>query len=387
MNAFRGAVFTIGVCAVLFLPAFNVHGQDLPIAPNTKLSVELLSPISTVTNKKGDKFSCKILMPAEYAGAIVEGRIRNLKHSGKANKDSHIDLAFDTVTLVDGRNADFTATVVEVFDVVNVANDGRADNEGTVRSRSTTVKTSVKRAAVGALIGGVIGGALAGGKGAVIGAAIGAGVGATTTLATRGPDLAFKQGTQFTIVCNGPTRKRVAQGPVAAETNDAPILAPPDPPSLSYRVFTADLFSISIPDNWRDHSTEALAIFAPERGYRALQGRPELTHGVMVGSIRVPSATLDAASAEYVGAVIKGNPHLAPQGPAERTTLADREAVRILLTGAPNGSVHKERVIVYNLSLSDGRLFYVNVVAPATESAAYHDCFESILKSIKLNNQ
>ena len=364
-----------------------MHGQDLPIAPNTKLSVELLSPISTATNKKGDKFSGKILTPAEYAGAIVEGRIRNLKHSGKANKDSHLDLAFERVTLADGRNADFTATVVEVFDVVNAANDGRADNEGTVRSKSTTVKTSVKRAAVGALIGGLIGGALAGGKGAVIGAAIGAGVGATTTLATKGPDLAFKQGTQFTIVCNGPTRKRVAQGPVAAETDDVPNLAPPDPPSLSYRLFTASLFSVSIPDNWRDHSTEVLAIFAPERGYRALQGRPELTHAVMIGSIRLPSATLDAASAEYVGAVIKSNSYLAQKGEVERTTLAGREAVRTLLTGTANGSTREERVIVYNLSLRDGRLFYVNFVAPTTESAAYHDCFETILKSIKLNDQ
>lgn len=386
MNAFRRAVFIFGFCAVPFLPVSNVHGQDLPIAPNTKLSVELLSPISTATNKKGDKFNCKILTPAEYAGAIVEGRIRKLKHSGKANKDSHIDLAFDRVTLADGRNADFTATVVEVFDVVNAANDGRADNEGTVRSKSTTVKTSVKRAAVGALIGGLIGGAVAGGKGAVIGAAIGAGLGATTTLATKGPDLAFTQGTQFTIVCNGPTRKRVSQGPVAA-TNDAPILAPPDPPSLSYRVFTADLFSVSIPDNWRDHSTEALAIFGPERGYTALQGRPELTHGVMIGSIRMPSATLDAASAEFVEAVIKSNPHLAPQGPAERTTLADREAVRILLTGTPKGSTREECVIVYNLSLRDDRLLYVNLVAPVSESAAYRDCFETILKSIKLSDQ
>jgi len=201
-------IFTLFVAHFLPSLVYGADGPELPIPPNLKLSVELLSPLSTATNKKGDKFSCKILTPAEYAGAIVEGHIRNLKGSGKANRDSNIDLAFEKVTLSDGRSADFSATVVEVFDVVNAGSGGRADNEGTVRNKSTTVKTSVKRAAAGALIGGLIGAVVAGGQGAAIGAAIGAGVGVTTTLATKGPDLEFKEGTQFTVECNGPTRKK-----------------------------------------------------------------------------------------------------------------------------------------------------------------------------------
>src|SRR5438128_8857160 len=167
MHTSRNA-YSILLALIMLCPtvAYATDGPDLPVPANLKLSVELLSPISTTTNKKGDKFSCKILTPAEYAGAIVEGHIRNLKRSGKANKDSNIDLAFEKVTLSDGRNADFSATVVEVFDVVNAGNGGRADNEGTVRNKSTTVKTSVKRAAAGALIGGLIGAVVAGGQGA-----------------------------------------------------------------------------------------------------------------------------------------------------------------------------------------------------------------------------
>lgn len=188
----------------------TTYGQeaDLPVAPNTKLSLELLSPISTATSNKGDKFSCKVLTPAEYAGAIVEGHIRSLKQSGKANKESKIDLAFDRITLSNGRSEEFSAIVVEVFDVAHAAEQGRADNEGTVRSKSSTVKTSVKRAATGALIGALIGGAVGGGKGAAVGAAIGAGVGATTTLATKGADLEFKTGTQFTVESTGAHKKK-----------------------------------------------------------------------------------------------------------------------------------------------------------------------------------
>jgi hypothetical protein len=92
----------------------SARGTDNPemlVPSDTKLSLQLLSPISTATNKKGDKFSCKVLTPAEYAGAIAEGHIRDLKHSGKADKESKIDLAFEKITLPDGRSSDFSATV------------------------------------------------------------------------------------------------------------------------------------------------------------------------------------------------------------------------------------------------------------------------------------
>jgi len=186
---------------VLLLVSTNVaNGFDQPellIPANTKLSLQLLSPVSTATSKKGDKFNCKVLTPVEFAGAVVEGHIRSVKRSGKADKDSKIDLSFDRVTLTDGRAANFSATVIEVFDIVNVKDQGRADNEGTIRNKSTAIKTSFKRAAVGALIGALVGGAIAGGQGAAVGAAIGASVGVTTTLAMKGPDLEFKTGTEL----------------------------------------------------------------------------------------------------------------------------------------------------------------------------------------------
>src|ERR1043165_7079412 len=195
---------------VFVLAAFTVvdgfNQSEVLIPANTKVSLQLLSPISTGASTKGDKFSCKVLTPMEFAGAVVEGHVRSVKRSGKADKESKLDLAFDTVTLTDGRTGNFSGTVVEVFDVVNVKVQGLADNEGTIRSKSTTVKTSIKRAAVGALIGALVGGAVAGGQGAAVGAAIGASVGVTTTLAMKGADLEFKTGTEFTVVIDGPSR-------------------------------------------------------------------------------------------------------------------------------------------------------------------------------------
>ena len=88
----RRALFAVAVIFALCNSTIASEQPELLIPANTKVSIELLSPISTGTAKKGDKFTCKVLTPAEYSGAIVEGHIRSVKRSGKANKDSKIDL-------------------------------------------------------------------------------------------------------------------------------------------------------------------------------------------------------------------------------------------------------------------------------------------------------
>ena len=200
----------VGITLTLFIlasptRAFCQGDADEVLVPkDTTFALELLSPISTQNNKKDDKFECKVLSPVQYAGAIVSGHLRKVKNAGKANGKSEIDMAFDIITLTDGRVAGFNAQVKEINDVANAANSGVADTEGTVKGKSR-VKISVKRAAVGALFGAAIGGAIAGAKGAVTGAAIGAGVAVTSTLATEGPNLEFKAGTQFTVQTNSPS--------------------------------------------------------------------------------------------------------------------------------------------------------------------------------------
>lgn len=188
--------------------AFCQGGADEVLVPkDTTFALELLSPISTQNNKKNDKFECKVLSPVQYAGAIVSGHLRKVKNAGKANGKSEIDMAFDTITLADGRVAGFNAQVKEINDVAHAANSGLADTEGTVKGKSR-IKISVKRAVVGALLGAAIGGAIAGGNGAVAGAAIGAGIAVTSTLATEGPNLEFKAGTQFTVTTNSPSHRK-----------------------------------------------------------------------------------------------------------------------------------------------------------------------------------
>ncbi|HMG74255.1 MAG TPA: hypothetical protein VK582_12205 [Pyrinomonadaceae bacterium] len=180
---------------------------ELLVDKNVTFALELLSPLSTEVSKRGDKFECKVLSPAQLGGSIVSGHIRNVKNSGKGKGKSEMDLAFDTITLTDGRVGGFNASVLEVNDVVHAGNDGVADNEGTVKGKSK-VKVGVKRAVAGALIGAGIGAVLAGGKGAVAGAMIGAGVGVTSTLIAEGPNLEFKTGSQFTVKTDSPSHRK-----------------------------------------------------------------------------------------------------------------------------------------------------------------------------------
>src|SRR5688572_5885702 len=99
------ATQTILKLVVLLFGSFTVangfNQSEFLIPAQTKLSLQLLSPVSTATSKTGDKFNCKVLTPVEFAGAVVEGHVRSVKRSGKTDKESKIDLAFDRVTLID----------------------------------------------------------------------------------------------------------------------------------------------------------------------------------------------------------------------------------------------------------------------------------------------
>jgi hypothetical protein len=355
--------------------AQGIDDNDPVIPANTKMSLQLLSPISTATSQKGDKFSCKVLTPAEYAGVIVEGHVRSVKRSGRADKESKIDLAFDRITMADGSTATFSATVIEVFDVVNAGDQGRADNEGTVRSKSKTVKTSIKRAAAGALIGALVGGAIAGGQGAAVGGAIGASVGVTTTLASKGADLEFNTGTEFTVETNGPA-KRISSGSPSTRT-------PPAAPSASFQVFSEALFRGEVPDNWRKSPGNPLS-FAPEGAHILKNGRSALTHGAMMGTADVANGDLQVASDQFLAAIMTTNSYLHRQGSSSNTTISGSAAMVSVLSGIGSEG-RNEIVTVYVALLSNSRLFYAILVVPEAESEIYRDTFKRVVESILFN--
>lgn len=433
-------------CLALPLPQ-TTHGQEqqpdeITIPKSMTFMLELLSPIGTANNKKGDNFSCKVLKPDEYAGAIVSGYIKKLKRSGKASGKSEIDLAFDTILFKD-RVGGFNAQVTEIYEVVAAGNGGRADNEGVVRAKST-VKIDVAKAATGALIGAIIGGVIAGGQGAAIGAAIGAGLAVTTTLATRGPDLEFKQGTQFTVLTNTPAKRQKGRKPSRQETpiasqpeiaanatvtqaaeatqtrqetvsvpttasatppSTAPapvpvapastVLAaaqpvrPPAPRAPSPRVqsYAANkIFSLSYPANWRESSNSNPVTLAPSGGYVLYQEQLVLTHGVRVGILLQQSPGIQEASGQLISSLLQDRPYLRQQNDPRRTMIARRDALAFKLMGASSLTQSNEVVTVYTAMLRDGNLFYIIAIVPQDQLLNYESAFQSIVQSVQIND-
>ena len=390
---FRQILLAFVVVLALCTSSFASIQSELLIPADTRVSIELLSPISTATAQKQDKFSCKVLTPAEYSGAIVEGHIRSVKRSGKANKDSKIDLAFDRIVLVDGRLANFNATVVEVFDVPSAGDQGRADNEGLIRNKSTTVKTSIKRAAMGAMIGALVGGVVAGGQGAAVGAAIGAGLGVTTTLATKGPDLEFKAGTQFTVVTNGPTNRRdlragepaIVRPPVqpSQPAANATVYKAPPLPSSSLKELVTPEFSASVPDNWSQSNKEPLVV-SPEGGFKLTNGRPELNHGAMFGVLNLGTRDLKQASDRFVEAMIKNNSGMYKKVSSAPSSLGVSSAMMTKLSGKGTEG-WMESVTIHTTILNNGALFYLITVVPEEESAQYTDAFNTLVRTLQVH--
>lgn len=162
------------------------------IAPDTEFRVKLLSPLSTETNRKGDKITAQAITPDMFKGDIVEGEVKESKSGGKVRGKSVLNFSFQTLNH-GGKAIPIEAQVVSFQ---NSKGNQNVDEEGRIIEKKSNVGKAAAATGIGALIGGIAGGAR--------GAAIGAGVGAAGSLifiqvATQGPNLSFAPGSEFTL--------------------------------------------------------------------------------------------------------------------------------------------------------------------------------------------
>ncbi|HSE98815.1 MAG TPA: hypothetical protein VLD57_11175 [Blastocatellia bacterium] len=172
------------------------------VAADTEMRIRLTSPIDTKNNRPGDKFTAEVLMPGAYEGSIIEGHIARLEKSGKVTGRTELSLAFDTITLRDGRQGPISAQLERVIESETVK---EVDAEGNVRSGSRS-KDSQVRGGVGAAAGAIIGGIVGGGKGAILGAVIGGAAGVGTVFIEGDKTLVLDPGTEMVIRTDRPSR-------------------------------------------------------------------------------------------------------------------------------------------------------------------------------------
>lgn len=168
------------------------------IPRDTVMRVELLTNLSTDATQKGDRFQARVIEPAEFAGAMLDGRVTQVKRAGKVKGTAQLQLSFEQIRMPDNRWTNLSAQVIEVIPNQVSEGVGDVDAEGGVRGEGTT-RSDVTKVGAATGIGAVIGAIAGGGKGAAIGAAIGAGIGTATVVTDQGKDIYLRQGQELRI--------------------------------------------------------------------------------------------------------------------------------------------------------------------------------------------
>lgn len=168
---------------------------SLNIPNDTQLRLRLLDPIETKKARVGDIFTAEVISPESYQGARIEGHIATLNKSGRVSGKTELGLAFDSITLEDGRKGRLDAQLESIIESEKVK---KVDEEGTIESGSRT-KDSQVRGGIGAAAGAIIGGIVGGAKGAVIGLILGGAAGVGTVYVEGNKDLILEPGTEMTI--------------------------------------------------------------------------------------------------------------------------------------------------------------------------------------------
>lgn len=162
------------------------------IQPDTEFRVKLLAPLSTETNRKGDKFTAQVVAPEAFAGGIMEGEIRESKSGGKVSGKSVLTLGFTQLVY----KGETTPVSAQVKSFTNSKGQANVDEEGRIIEKKSNVGKAALGTGAGALIGGLAGGAK--------GAAIGAGVGAAASLVliqvgAKGANVSFAPGSEILL--------------------------------------------------------------------------------------------------------------------------------------------------------------------------------------------
>jgi Zn-dependent protease with chaperone function len=158
-------------------------------------------------------------------------------------------------------------------------------------------------------------------------------------------------------------------------------------PSPRFRTYTAsNVFSIAVPENWRELPSGDSVTFAPEGGYGAVQDNFVFTHGTQVGVAQANARNVRQATDEYVYNLSQGNRNLRRQSGYQNERVAGREGLSIVLRNVSEVTGETEFVTIYTALLRNGNLFYVIAVAPERDYRGYQQVFQRVVSGIQVND-
>jgi len=154
------------------------NGDAVIVIPrDTEIMIEVQEDLSTEKSRPGEKFTAKVVSPAELAGATIEGRVSKIIAPGRIKRRSELALSFDRIVISDARWSNFSAVLTEVMPVKG-DNIHLVDTEGTAIGQNSYKSDAIKIGAAtgtGLVVGAVVGGPVGAGVGAGVGAAFGVG--------------------------------------------------------------------------------------------------------------------------------------------------------------------------------------------------------------------
>lgn len=167
------------------------------IPRETELVVELQEDLSTDKSRTGEKFTAKVVAPAELAGAMIEGRVSKITQPGRLKRRSELALSFDRINISDARWSNFSAMLTEVMPVKGdniklIDAEGTAIGQGSYKGDIIKIGTATGG---GLLVGGLVGGPV----GAAVGAGMGAAFGVGAVVIDRGKHIRLNRNQQLRI--------------------------------------------------------------------------------------------------------------------------------------------------------------------------------------------
>ncbi len=207
MKRIQPRLALIALAALLLVPSLAAAQRRRPalrrpaprtVAPvlvpvGTNLKVRMNDTLSSKESRAGDKFTTTVMDPVRFNEATLRGHIRSIVKSGRIKGRTTMNLAFDSITLSDGRTGILHGYVTRVY-----GEKGRADEEGGVQSESRGRQT-IKRGGIGAGAGAILGAIAGGGKGAAIGLILGGAAGAGSVAINGGKELKIENGTEMLV--------------------------------------------------------------------------------------------------------------------------------------------------------------------------------------------
>jgi hypothetical protein len=158
-------------------------------------------------------------------------------------------------------------------------------------------------------------------------------------------------------------------------------------PSSRYRSYNQGVFSVSVPENWRQVSEQGSLWFAPQGAYgSSANGRSVFTHGVSFGTVQTRSRNLQQATNEFVNGLQQSSGNLRARSGYQRMNVDDRYGLLITLSNVNEATGRSEVVNIVTTQLRNGEVFYMIAVSPDTDYGTYQNVFLNILRSVQLND-